>query len=369
VTRLGPWQKPTAQGLVQRLGISHEAAELYLSSEVLDLHIESFSFHRSVGYDVRRRHRLGPFRGLLFGHADFPRLLEAGLSGGTWIISTNPLQPREERGEVFSNNLRELLGLFEEARDHFTVVRDYAEYRAARRAGKHAAFLGVQGGNAFDAGPEEIERCSRWILRVTLLHLTNSRLGVTSSPLSGGGGGLSSWGAEFVRLLNAKRIGVDLAHIDRKGFWDAVHVHDRTQPLLVTHTGVSGVHRHWRNIDDDQIRAVADTGGTVGIMYHAPFLGDRLRRGRAERIVEHLEHVRRVAGADYASLGSDWDGAIDTPRDMPTCLELPRLVDIMLRRGWTSDDVQKVLGQNFLRVVRHLRGDASASPPAAPSSL
>lgn len=357
MTALGPFERPTLDGLVARLGVSREAAQLYLESEVIDLHIESFSFHRSVGYDIRRRHGLGPLRGLLFGHADFPRILEAGIGAGTWIISTNPARPVAERGETFSSNLRELLELFEDAREHFAVVRTHGEYLRARQAGKHAAFLGIQGGNAFDAGPEELERCGEWILRITLLHLTNSRLGRTSSPLRGKGDrGLTRWGLDFVRLLNERRIGVDLAHIDAPGFWDAVRVHDPSQPLLVTHTGVSGVHPHWRNIDDEQLRAVAETGGTVGIMYHAPFLGNGLRRGRAERIVEHLEHVRKVIGADHASLGSDWDGAIDTPRDMPSCLELPRLVDIMLRRGWTHEDVQKVLGLNFLRVVRHLRG-------------
>lgn len=358
---LGPWQKPTVEGLIERLGISREAAELYLASEVIDLHIESFSFHRSLGYDIRRRHGLGLLRGLLFGHADFPRVLEAGLSGGTWIISTNPLRPLAERGETFSANLKELRGLFEESGEHFAVVRNFREYAAARAAGKHAAFLGIQGGNAFEAGPAELDRCGDWILRITLLHLTNSGLGQTSSPLrspfgSERGAGLSHQGVELVKLMNHRRIGVDLAHVHRRGFWDAVRVHDRSQPLLVTHTGVSGVHEHWRNVDDDQLRAIADTGGTVGVMYHTPFLGGWLRRGRAERIVDHLDHIRRVVGADHASLGSDWDGAIDTPRDMPSCLELPRLVDILLRRGWSHDEVRKVLGQNFLRVVQHLRG-------------
>lgn len=360
MSAIDPWQKPTIEGLVDRLGISREAAELYLASDVIDLHIESFSFHRSVGYDLRRRHGLGLLRGLLFGHADFPRVLEAGLSGGTWIISTNPLRPVAERGETFSANLRELRDLFEEAGDHFAVVRNFQEYTAARAAGKHAAFLGVQGGNAFEGGCHELERCGDWVLRITLLHLTNSGLGKTSSPLGSPFrtrlGGLSHQGVELVRRMNERRIGVDLAHIHPRGFWDAVRAHDHSQPLLVTHTGVSGVHPHWRNIDDDQLRAVADTGGTVGVMYHAPFLGDRLRRGRAERIVDHLDHIRRVIGADHASLGSDWDGAIDTPRDMPSCLELPRLVALLLRRGWSSDEVRKVLGLNFLRVVRHLRG-------------
>ena len=78
--------------------------------------------------------------------------------------------------------------------------------------------------------------------------------------------------------------------------------------------------------------------------------------GKAESIVRHMEHVRDRVGAEHVALGSDWDGAICTPRDMPTVSELPLLVDIMLRRRWTSDAIQKTLGLNFLRVLSELRG-------------
>jgi membrane dipeptidase len=202
-----------------------------------------------------------------------------------------------------------------------------------------------------------------WVLRVTLVHMSNSRLGQTSSPFRFGSSspGLSTSGADYVRALNAARVFVDLAHISREGFFAALAVHDRSIPALVTHTGVSGVHPHWRNLDDEQLRAIAATGGTIGIMYHSSFLGDRLWSGRAESIVRHLEHVVRVAGEDHASLGSDWDGAIVTPRDMPTCLELPRLVQLMLDRRWPEQRIQKVLGGNFLRCLEALRASGRRS--------
>ncbi len=79
-----------------------------------------------------------------------------------------------------------------------------------------------------------------------------------------------------MRRLNEKRIFVDLAHISKRGFWDAVEVHDKSQPLMVTHTGVSGVYEHWRNLDDDQLRAIADSGGTIGVMYQSSFLENNL---------------------------------------------------------------------------------------------
>ena len=110
------------------------------------------------------------------------------------------------------------------------------------------------------------------------------------------------------------------------------------------------------NLDDDQLRAVADTGGTIGVMYQSSFLGDSLWNGRAASIVRHLSHIVKTVGDDHAALGSDWDGAIWPPRDLPTCLELPKLVQLMLDHDMSADTVQKILGKSFLRTVAAFRG-------------
>lgn len=338
------------------LGISREAAELYLASDVIDLHVDSFIWVRIFGYDLGRRHGRGLFGGRFYSQVDFPRLLDARITGATWIITTNPFRTALGRERAFFANLERLSGILQN--DNMRAVRTAAEYRAARAAGLHGAFIGVQGGNALDHDLSAFDRLpDRSVLRITLVHLSSSRIGVTSSPLRmfRSNQGLSPFGRDYVKTLNDKKIFVDLAHISRPGFFDAVEVHDRSQPLIVTHTGVCGVHPHWRNLDDNQLKAIADTGGVIGVIYETRFLGDGMS-GRAETVVRHLEHIVRTVGADHAALGSDWDGSIITPRDMPTCSELPRLVHIMLERRWKPDDVQKVLGKNFLRAVEMLRG-------------
>ncbi len=345
-------------GWAHSLGISREAVDLYLDSDVIDLHVDSFIWNRIWGYDLRKRHGHGLFGGMFYSQVDFPRILEAQLSGATWIITTNPARTSRGRARAFVKNLERLRAIFDSVSEHFQVVRNAREYRAARAAGKHAAFIGIQGGNALDDGLAALDLIpDDLVLRITLVHLSSSSLGVTSSPLkSGADRGLSDFGRAYVERLNEKKIFVDLAHISKQGFWDAVAVHDPSQPLIVTHTGISGVFEHWRNLDDDQLRAIADTGGTIGVMYQSTFLGDPLTAGRAERIVDHLCHIVSTVGENHASLGSDWDGAIATPRDMRTCLELPKLVQIMLDRGLSPSAIQKILGANFLRVVEALRG-------------
>ena len=350
---------PEASAWAGRLGISREAVELYLASDVLDLHIDSFIWTRMLGYDLHQRHGLGPTGGRFLSQVDFPRAREARLTGATWVITTNPWRSAARRPRVLVENLRRLQGIFESAPGELRVVRNAREYRGAVATGRHAAFLGIQGGNALDRDLDALDLIpDDLVLRITLVHLSSSRIGVTSAPGAGArrGDGLSAFGKDYVRRLDEKRILVDLAHINRAGFFDAVAVHDRSLPLIVTHTGVAGVHRHWRNLDDEQLHAIAQSGGTIGVMYQSSFLGEPWWGGRSEAVVRHLAHIVETVGEDFASLGSDWDGAILPPRDLRSPLELPRLVEHMLRRSWSPERIRKILGGNFLRVVEAVRG-------------
>ena len=343
-----------AAATARRLGVSADAVELCHGSDVVDLHLDTFVWTRVFGYDPTRRHGPGLFGGRWWSQADLPRLREAGVGGAIWSITTNPLRSSGGRARTFLANLERLRGILDRAPD-VDVVRNAAGYRRAREAGRHAAFLGVQGGNALDL--ETLDRVADDLVKVTVVHLTSSALGVTSSPLARlapGGAGLSSAGRDFVGWLDARRVFVDLAHSDRRTFFDAVAAHDRSLPLLVSHTGVAGVHAHWRNVDDEQLRAVAETGGVAGVMYHRDFLGPAGKNAAA--IVDHLEHIVRTVGDGVPALGSDWDGAIVPPRDFRTCLELPRLVQIMLDRRWPESRIRKTLGENFLRALAALRG-------------
>jgi membrane dipeptidase len=340
-----------------RLSISQEAVEIYAKSDVIDLHLDTFIWTRIFGYDLGKKHGEGLLGRHFYSHCDFPRAMEAGLSGGVWLITTNPFLPAKVRRNLFFKNLRRFEGEFAKYPDVFRIVRTTAQYREARAAGLHGVFLGVQGGNCLDYDLTDFDKLDpQHVLRITLVHLSNSSLGTTSSPAArlGGNDGLTNKGREYIEVLNAKKIFLDLAHISRRGFFDAVAVHDKTQPLMVTHTGIAGVYEHWRNITDEQLRAVADTGGCVGVMFQSGFLAKR--GATVETVVDHLERIVNIAGEDVPAIGTDYDGAISPPPDLPTILELPRLADAMLRRGWSAERIQKILGGNFLRTVERLRG-------------
>jgi membrane dipeptidase len=351
------WLREGVDVCAARLGISREAAELFAHSDVIDLHIDSFIWRRVFGYRLERRHSAGILGARYTHQVDFPRLREVGISGATWVITTNPFRSARGRSRALLRNLVQLEALLDQFPGDFRRVSCTAEYRKAVAEGCHAAFIGIQGGNAFATDLQLLSELDpARLLRVTLTHLTNSGFGQTSSPLGHHDTGLSPQGFDLVACLNDKRIFVDLAHINRRGFFEALEQHRKDLPPIVTHTGVSSVRAHWRNLDDDQVRAIAARGGTIGIMFHAPFLAPGFRRPTHDCVAEHILHVIALVGDDFVSLGSDWDGAITTPRDMPTCLELPRLVDTLLRRGLPVQSIQKLLGQNFLRTLSALRG-------------
>lgn len=323
------------------------------ASEAIDLHVDSFIWTRMFGYDLCKRHGAGPFAGCLLSEVDLPRAIEGGWTSAMWSITTNPLRRASARARVLEHNVTRLRGILDGS-GRARVVQTHAEYMRARSQGFHAALLAVQGGNAFDR--DEIVLDSGAITRVTLVHMTNSAVGTTSSPLRlGRDTGLGPLGAQLVERLNSTRTFVDLAHISRRGFYEALALHDRSQPLIVTHTGVSAVHPSWRNLDDDQLKRVADTGGVVGVVFHGEYLSGRFFGGPIQAVASHLAHIVRVAGEDVAALGSDWDGFIIPPRGLRSCVQLPRLVQVLLSSGLTERVVRKLLGENFLRAFQRLR--------------
>ncbi|MDQ6927312.1 MAG: dipeptidase [Actinomycetota bacterium] len=337
--------------------LSAEAAQLLASSELVDTHIESFVWTRVIGYDLNERHGRGPLGGWFFSQCDLPRMLDAGMTGAVFSIATNPFRRRARRPGTLVRNVHRLRAALE-SNPRAAVVKDMDGYRRARSDGKLACFLAVQGGNAIGS-PQDLEAIpDDMISRITLVHLSRSSLGSSSAPGGRGSAGLTALGRECVEAMNARRIVVDLAHISRRGFWGALDVHDRSQPVIVSHSGVCAMHESWRNVDDAQIKAIAKLGGIVGVMFHTGFLGESLIAGRAEAVVRHLEHVIRVGGEDTAAIGSDWDGLIVPPRDMRTVLQLPLLVQLMLDRGLTPATVRKVLGANYLRVMQAVRPGA-----------
>jgi membrane dipeptidase len=166
--------------------------------------------------------------------------------------------------------------------------------------------------------------------------------------------------AEVIAALNRHRAFVDLAHIHPVGFWQALALADRDQPPIATHTGVTGVSPHWRNLDDGQIRAIADRGGVIGIMAARNFLARNGKPGDIHAYVAHLDHLIRIGGSQVAAIGTDLDGAIVPPLAMRSSHPYIALVAAMVQAGWPEAQISAVCQGNFTACWQRLR------PPTAP---
>jgi membrane dipeptidase len=336
----------------KRLGVSMEAVDLYLESDVIDLHTDSYIWKRIFGYGMAKRHRFSKLLPFM-SQVDMPRCLEASMTGIVWDLATNPLNRDKNKLDVTRRNIEMVLADIHHNRQHFRHVLSYSDYLAARKEGKVASWLSLQGGQAIDNNLDNLDKIPE-IHRITLVHFTRSKIGASNADSRNAGEGLSSFGKSFVEKMVENKICVDLAHINRKGFFDALEIVPEGVPVLVTHTGIKGVWDMWRNIDDEQIKAIAATGGTIGIIFHPYFLSGKLSCS-VDKIIDHMEHVIKVAGEDFVSLGSDYDGLITLPRELKDITCQPWIVQKMLDRKWSYERIKKILGINFLRAIRDIR--------------
>jgi membrane dipeptidase len=204
-------------------------------------------------------------------------------------------------------------------------------------------FHGIEGAHALEGDFSRIpELRERGVLFIGLVHLRDNEIGGSSS---GSDRGLSDLGRKLIAAMNDRRMLVDLSHASKTTFFEAIEL--TAYPPIVSHTGVRAVHDTWRNLDDDQIRAVAERDGVVGVMLAPPALGEV----SLEEAVRHIEHVIQVGGEDAVAIGSDFDGYVDPPIDASG---LPALTELLLRKGLSEELVRRVLGENALRVLERL---------------
>jgi len=336
-----------------------EARALHAEVHVLDLHADTAKLVDKLGYDLAARHeRPMPKAVNLFGHVDLPRMRDGGMAGQFFSFWTTPY-PERGCAKAVTRQLDALDQAMAKHPEQLAWTRTGADVRAAKAAGQIAALGGIEGGQALEGDLETIEAFSRRGVRyLGLLHFSQNAIG---RPAKGRGSdasaGLTAFGRDVVRECERCGVIVDLAHINRQGYFDALEL--ATVPPMVSHTGVLGVHEHWRNIDDEQIRALADKGGCVGIIFSRKYLGS----ASIDAVVDHLLHVIDVAGDDVPALGSDFDGFVVPPEGLEDVAAMPNLTVALSRRGVPPRVLEKILGGNVLRVLDEVPAWGTLAPP------
>jgi membrane dipeptidase len=366
--------------------ISARAKKLHFTSIVVDTHDDTTQRFLDGKFDIGARHTDGSI--------DIPRMREGGLDAiffSIWI-------PSKFTGtDAVNRALAQIGAIREQVRSHpkdLVLATTAAEVRAAKKQGKIATLMGVEGGHMINCDLDVLRKFAGLGVRyMTLTHSGNDEWADASTDKPAHNG-LTDFGKDIIREMNRLGVMVDISHVSDKTFYDALEV--SKAPLIASHSSCRARCDAPRNMTDQMIKDLAAKGGVIQINYHIGFLsqefrnaekahpeweqaiaaevqkncgdneacqlieGDRVTReyvaqGRLPRInwteiIEHIDHAVKVAGIDHVGLGSDFDGA-NMPYGMEDASDLPKITDALLKKGHSEGDVKKILGENTLRVM------------------
>lgn len=222
------------------------------------------------------------------------------------------------------------------------------DVRNLKKQGKHAMLLGVENGIGIGHDIDFIDTLAKMgVTYITLTHVYDNQLCTSSSKTRNRKSGLTETGRKAVKRMNERGIIVDLSHCSEKTFYDVLAL--STKPVVCTHSGVKSLRKHDRNLTDDQLRALARNGGVVQIVAYHGFIAPS-KTASLKQMVDHIDHAVKVAGVDHVGIGTDFDGG-GKLTGLKDESEFINITVELLRRGYSDDDIKKILGANFLRVL------------------
>jgi membrane dipeptidase len=239
----------------------------------------------------------------------------------------------------------------------------------AAEPGRISTFLAIEGAGSFAADVAQIDRfIARGLRLVSPCHAKNSEL-ASSATGAKVDFGLTPLGKEFCERVYAHGALVDVSHVSDAAFADiAAIARTHHAPVVATHSNARAVAGHPRNLSDDELRVIRDTGGVAGVNFHATFVTDA-REATVADVAKQVEHMVAVAGIDHVAVGSDFDGGIKPPEGLADAAALPALAAALRARGLSYDDVLKIFSLNALRILGWRPSvDDGGSAPKPPGS-
>lgn len=242
----------------------------------------------------------------------------------------------------------------------FRIVSTEKGIYKALKANKIAAIPTIEGGYSINEN-NYIELLNQYKdLRIAAIGLTwnfSNKLGEGAKGIFGDSAktispkGLTKLGENVVEKMNELGIIIDVSHMSEQTFWDVIKI--SKAPIMATHSGVYNLKNHIRNLNDQQLKALAKNGGVINIVLYPEFLTNKKRTYIAD-FVDHIDYVVKLIGVDYVGIGSDFDGA-DMLLDLKNASEFYKITDELIVRGYSNNDIKKILGENTLRVLKEVQ--------------
>ncbi len=360
-----------------------KALQIHRSAIVLDTHVDVTMRIFHEGFDIGQRHA--------DGHFDLPRAREGGLDGLFFSIFVpnrmDSLHPAKYALELIDA----VYSAVEKYPDQIEMAYTSADIRRIHKEGKIAALMGMENGSPIEHSLGLLRDFYR--LGVRYITLTHSKPNDISDSATDTAlwGGLSEFGKQVVQEMNRLGMLIDVSHLSDEAIRDVLSISQT--PVIASHSSVRALAHHPRNLPDELLKGIARNGGVVQINFYSGYLSDAYNSAyqKAKKelapqiaalkekfaddenaywrayiklfdayqipvpdvtaIVDHIDYVVKVAGIDHVGLGSDFDGVSSLPERLPDVSALPIITYYLLKRGYTEEQIQKILGGNLLRVM------------------
>ena len=339
------------------------------------------------------------------GHTDIARLKEGGVGAQFFAVY---VAESYVNGNHSANRTLQMIDtvrhdIIDRYPNDFMLATTANGIEEARRRGKIAALMGIEGGHAIEDSLRLLrDYYDLGVRYMTLTHSNTNDWADSSGDINDAKvkhhDGLTDFGKQVVREMNRLGMMVDISHVADKTFWDALAV--SKAPIFASHSSCRALTKHARNMTDDMIVALAKKGGVVQVNFYCGFISQKFRdndaadtkaldarmaretagknlsepdrqilseklrkemglsRATLADVVDHIDHIRKIAGIDAIGIGGDFDGVSCTPIGLDDVSKYPNLTRALLEKGYSADDIRKIYGGNFLRVMRAVEAAA-----------
>ena len=321
-------------------------------------------------------------------HTDIPRLREGMLGAQFWSVYVPASMQGKEAVRATLEEIDIVYQMIARYPDTFQLATTADEVEAAFAAGRIASMMGMEGGHSIDSSLGALRMFHR--LGVGYMTLTHSRNvpWADSATDTVASDGLTQFGEDVVREMNRLGMLVDLSHVSPATMRDALEVSEA--PVIFSHSSSLAVCNHVRNAPDDVLERLAENGGVIMVTFVPAYISEETRLHSVKRseerdrlgalpestdesvgsgmaawneanptppatlaqVADHIDHIRQMAGIDHVGIGGDYDGISTVPEGLEDVSKYPMLTAELIRRGYTDEEVMKVLGLNVLRVMR-----------------
>jgi membrane dipeptidase len=373
--------------------ISAKARQIHESALIVDSHADTPQRFLDENFDI------GSTDPKDHGHVSLDKAKAGNLGAEFFSIW---VEPETNQGHFARHTLDLIDSVYEQADRHpdrMMMAFSVDDIERAHKQKKLAALMGIEGGHSIENDIRVLRDFYRLGVRYMTLSWSNTNEWADSSgdinnPKIEHHNGLSDFGKQVVLEMNRLGMLVDISHVADKTFYDTIAV--AKAPVIASHSSARALTNHPRNMTDDMLRAVAKNGGVVQVNFYNAFIdedyrkaaeaqakdrdaavkgygdqmkaagktvtyldNDRIEREWAAKIprppfkslIDHIDHIAKVAGVDHVGLGSDFDGVSGaTPQGIDSAADLPKITQALLDRGYSADDIRKILGGNLLRV-------------------